>query len=408
METTEIRFAEWWFTDLSGKPWRMDVAASHMKEAAFQEGITLDGPSTGRPWRELLTLMPDRDSCWPDPVAGAATTAVFCDVRQAETGSTLLDSRSALRRAEERLRGLGVAERLVLGAECEFFLLEEAHGPASPEETVWDFLRELAVALGRAGISVEGFRFGPAAGQGRVQMRQERALKTADQVLFHQYVAKTLARRLGRVVAFVPKPLPGLGAASLPVHHSLWNGERNLFHCDAGWGMTSDFCRFWAGGLLAHAPALLAFCAPTVNSYRRLGGGGAPTALVLSRALPQAACRIPARSAAPGSRRIKFRLCDATVNPYLAFAAMLMAGLDGVTRRLAAPIESDAPAAVLPRTLDSALEALEADSSFLTAGGVFSPQLIEAWTVQRRQSQIEALRALPHPMERLAQPDQAP
>src|SRR5579883_773066 len=235
IEESGVRFAEWWFTDLCGKPWRMDVAASHMNEGVFREGITLDGPSTGRPWRGLFNLMPDARSCFPDPAARAATMAVFCDVRDAESADASLDSRSTLGRAERRLAECGVAEHLVLGAECEFFLLEDPHGPPACEEAVWDFLRDLALALGRAGISVEGFRFGPSAGQGRVQMKQDAALKIADQVQLYQYVAKALARRDGKVATFVPKPLPGHGAASLPVHHSLWSAGRNLFHDDGGW-----------------------------------------------------------------------------------------------------------------------------------------------------------------------------
>jgi glutamine synthetase len=191
----------------------------------------------------------------------------------------------------------------------------------------------------------------------------------------------------------------------MPLHLSLWKGDANLFHDDEGWAMTSELFRWFAGGLLAHAPALLAFCAPTVNSYRRLGAPGAPTSLVLSRAKPEAACRVPARMVEPHTRRLKFRLCDATVNPYLAFAAVLMAGLDGVVRKLDPPVEDARAALFLPRSLDEALEALEADHGFLEEAGVFAPELIAAWISQRRQSQVDALRALPHPMERLVQVD---
>ncbi len=405
LKSEGTRFVELWFTDLSGKPWRVNLPASHVDEAAFAEGVTLDGPSTGRPWRGLFTLLPDPASCFSHPVAKTPTLAIFCDVRETESRSTAGDARGALRRAQQQLGRSGVADRLVVGAECEFFLLEEAHGAAACEEEVWDFLRSLALGLEEAGIVVEGFRYGPASGQGRVQMRWDQSLKIADQVQLYQHVAKTIARRSGRVATFVPKPLPGFGAASMPVHHSLWIGDKNLFHKDDGWALTSDVCRWWAGGLLAHAPSLLAFCSPTVNSYRRLSVPGSPTALVLSRAKAEAACRIPARFIEPRARRLKFRLCDASVNPYLAFAAMLMAGLDGVMRKLDPPLEDARSPFFLPRSLDEALEALETDHAFLEEGGVFAPELISAWISQRRQSQVDALRALPHPMERLLQID---
>jgi glutamine synthetase len=385
MQDLELKFSEWWFTDLSGKPWRMDVAASHVKLNTFEQGITLDGPSTGRPWRGLFNLKPDANSCFVDPVAQAPTMAMFCDVRDAETGDSTFDARSTLSRARQRLIDSGIADTLLLGAECEFILTDEEGMPVA-EELLWDFIRELALALEKAGISVEGFRFGPSAGQGRVQMAQADILKTADQAIFYRYIAKALARRQNLRAIFDPGP----GDAYLPLHFSLWKDGQNLFHDENGWALTSGVCRSFAAGLLHHSSALLAFTAPKHESYRRLTQFGAPNVRTLSHARADAAVRVPARSTSPQSRRLKFRLCDGSANPYIAFAALLMAGLDGVERRLTTPIEEPLPLP-LPKSLFEAVDALEGDKDFLE--GAFADKLLGWWIQDRRAVPIGKARA---------------
>lgn len=389
-------FGELWFTELSGRPWRYDIAQHQVDEDCFERGVTLDGPVTGKPWKGLITTTPDPGSVFLDPVATAPTVALFCDVD--DTGAPGLDPRQVLKRAQRRLQETGVAQKFVIGAESEFFLLDGPHGPPVADEVVWDFLRGLALALTRTGIHVDGFRYGPNPGQGRVQMRNDEALRIADQTLFYRYIAKTLGRRLGVTVKFVPKPLPGDGYANFPTHHALWKDGRNIFHSDSGWNLTSEEARWYAGGLLEHAPALLALVSPTVNSFRRLDAPDAPTELNLSSVSPRSAVRIPARSPNPAARRVKFKLADTTSNPYLAFAAMLMAGLDGIARKIEPPIETPARK-TLPRSLSDALDALKADEGFLLAGGVFTQPILDAWIADRRLTQLERLRRQPHPME---------
>lgn len=377
-----VKFGELWFTELTGRPWRIDIGAHQVHARAFAEGVTLDGPSTGRPWKGLFTATPDPASCFLDPVARVPTLAMFCDVRDADTGEAPLDPRLALKRALAYMRSSGVADTMTVGAEGEFFLLD--NGAPVAEEVLWDFVRELAVALGRAGIPVDGFRYGPNPGQGRVQMRADDPVRTSDQVQLYKNIVRTLARREGRAASFLPCPLPGEAAASLPLHQALFRDGKNVFHDESGWALTSSICRYYAGGLLAHAPALLAFCAPTKNSYRWLSTPQAPTVLALSRTNPAAVCRVPARSSSPASRRLKFRCADATGNPYLIFATTLMAGLDGVARRIEPPIDCNADPTGLPRRLDESLDALEDDNEFLRAGGVFDEELIGAWLKGRR------------------------
>ena len=187
----------------------------------------------------------------------------------------------------------------------------------------------------------------------------------------------------------------------MPIHLALWKGGENLFHADRGWALTSPLCRAFAGGILSHLPALAAFCAPTTNSYRRLiPGVSGPTLPILSTVDRTAVCRIPARSTAPGARRVKFCSPDSTANPYLAFAAVLLAGLDGVERKKEVPIDGAEPMRVrLPHSLESALDALDADRDFLTDGGAFTKGLIDAWIQDRWTRHVLPVRSLPHPWE---------
>ncbi len=396
-----IRVVDFWFTEMSGRPWRISMSAASLDERLFSSGVAVDGRSIGGSWEGLILILPDASAAYIDPVASVPTLSVLCDVADAGSRKTYsLDPRQALKRAEEHLRGVSAAERWSVGAEPEFFLLEN-HGHAASEESVWELLRAMAVALGEAGIPVDWFRTGPRVGQGRVQMRAAPALRTADHVILYKNIARNLAKRGGRTASFLPKPLAGEGAANFLVHHTFWRGGQNLFHDPDGWAMTSELCRQFAAGLLKHAPALAAFCAPTMNSYRRLlPGSGAPTDLVLSRNRSSAACRIPARSAAPETRRVKFACSDSSANPYLAFAAMLMAGLDGVENRLEPAIDElppDGPR--LPHSLEEALTALEDDQDFLRRGGVFTEELIQAWIRERWKLQVLPVRSEPHPSE---------
>jgi glutamine synthetase len=397
----DLRFVDLWFTDLAGRACRIAMRADLLDDRLFSSGIVLDGRTVEAAWQGLILLLPDPTAAYVDPVASAPTLAIMCDVAFAPSReSHPSDPRRALRRAQEHVRRSGAMA--VLGAEVEFFLLEA--GVPAAEDAVWELLRAMAMALAQAGIPVDWFRTGPGAGQGRVQMRAAPALRTADEVMLYKHVARSLAQKSGRTVTFLPKPLPGDAAAGMLVHHALWKDGKNLFHDSKGWALTSRTCRWYAGGLLKHTPALLAFCASTTNSYRRLlPGSEVPTELVLSMNRGTAACRIPAGTTGPdpATRRIKYCCADGSSNPYLALAAMLMAGLDGIENRIEAPLDESAPIAParFPDSLEAALAALKDDTDFLKRGQVFTDALIQAWIEERWQHQVLPVRSRPHPWE---------
>lgn len=395
-----LKFAEFWFTDLEGRPWRITMPADAVNEALFTAGLPLDGQPIGGSWDGVMLLMPKLDALYVDTAASTPSLVMFCDILELGGGAPLsLEPRHVLARAaqlaEQRLAG-----ELMLGAEPEFILLE-ADGRPAAESVVWEFLSRLALSLGDAGIRVDWFRTGPASGQGRAQMRAGTPLRTADRVMLYRHLAAHLARERALTASFLPRPVAGGGAAGMPVHTALWREGENRFHDARGWALTSPLCRAFAGGVLSHLPALAAFCAPTTNSYRRLiPGVSGPANPVISTVDRTAVCRIPARSTAPGARRVKFCCPDSTANPYLAFAAIIMAGLDGVERRLEPPVDGDRPMGVrVPHCLESALECLDADRGFLTEGGAFTDRLIEAWISDRWTRHILPVRSRPHPWE---------
>ncbi len=229
--------------------------------------------------------------------------------------------------------------------------------------------------------------------------------------MVYKYVVKNVARRHGLTATFMPKPIFQDNGSGMHVHQSLWKGGVPLFYDEAGYAGLSDVARWYIGGLLAHAPAILAFAAPTTNSYKRLVPGyEAPVNLVYSQRNRSAAVRIPLYSMSPKAKRLEFRCPDPSCNPYIAFAAMLMAGLDGVTNKIEPPdpVDKDlydlSPGELrrvpqVPGSLDESLAALEADSDFLRAGGVFTDDLIETWIAFKRKNEIDPVRLRPHPWE---------
>jgi glutamine synthetase len=388
----QARFAEFWFTELGGRPRRVTIGADAVDDRLFANGLTLDGASTGPEWRGLVRIDADPDSVLLDPIAAGPTIAIFGEVAAVPEG------RAALRRAEGLLRERGIADVASIGAEGEFFLVEPATGLPAAESVVWDLLREIAAALERAEIEPDGFRAGPGAGQGRVQMRSAPALRTADRMIFYRAIVRALARRSGREASFLPRPFVGSVAGGMPIHVALWRDGENVFHDEHGAARASAVCRSFAAGVLEHAAALAAICAPSTNSWVRfLAAETAPTALELSTDSPRALCRIPARSPAPAARRIKIRLPDGTSNPYLALAAVLAAGIDGVERKL--DPQSSRRSDRLPRSFEAALDALESDRGFLERNGVFASELLDAWIEECWTRRILPVRSEPHPAE---------
>jgi glutamine synthetase len=249
------------------------------------------------------------------------------------------------------------------------------------------------------------------AGQAEIDIRFGTLVQTADRLLGYKYIVKNVCHSLGYTATFMPKPLFGDNGSGMHCHQSLWKGDKPLFFDQSGYAGLSELARYYIGGLIAHAPALLALCAPTTNSYRRLVPGfEAPVNLMYSARNRSAICRIPMCSNNPKSKRVEFRAPDPTANPYLAFAAMLMAGLDGIRKKTEppAPIDEDLYELhderkklirMVPGSLAEAVDALEKDQAFLLEGDVFTPDVLETWITMKRVKDIAAVNLRPHPYE---------
>ena len=437
------------FCDLLGRWQHVSLPTRALDEGAFEEGLGFDGSSI-RGWQGIqesdMLLIPDPSTAILDPFTLEPTLSLICDVRDPVTGESYpKDPRHVARKVEEYLRSTGVADTAYVGPESEFFVFDsvqyeiepqrmgyavdsaEAHWnsgqpglgywirekegyfPPAPHDTLHDLRSEMVLELERIGIRCEFHHHEVAtAGQCEIDMRFESLLRMADQVMIYKYVVKNVARRHGKTATFLPKPVFGDNGSGMHTHQSLWKEGTPLFADKSGYAGLSQLARSYVGGLLAHAPALLAFCAPTTNSYRRLVPGyEAPVNLVYSQRNRSACIRIPMYSSSPKAKRIEFRCPDPTANPYLAFSAMLMAGLDGIERGLdpGAPADYDlfeeghGDIKQVPGSLAETLDALEADHAFLTKGGVFSEELISTWIGWKRENEVDVVRLRPHPAE---------
>ncbi len=283
--------------------------------------------------------------------------------------------------------------------------------PCAPVDSLIDLRSEISLTLGRCGVTVECHHHEVAtAGQCEIDFRYATLLGTADNLQIFKYVVRNTAHQFGKSATFMPKPLYGDNGSGMHCHQSLWKSEKPLFAGD-GYAGLSDTARYYIGGLLKHAAAVVAFAAPTTNSYKRLVPGfEAPVNLAYSARNRSAAIRIPMFSTNPKLKRLEFRPPDPSCNAYLAFSAMLLAGLDGVQNRIdpGDPLEKDIydlspeelkDVPTLPGSLDDSLKALEADHDFLLKGDVFSPQLIDRWITYKREREITTLRMRPHPLE---------
>jgi glutamine synthetase len=371
--------------------------------------------------------------------------SLICDVRDPITGKYYdKDPRLVAKRAQAYLESTGIADTAYIGPECEFFVFDEvayelgpnkagytvdsAEGhwnsgkaglgytvrekegyfPPAPHDTLHDLRTRMVLALERVGIACEFHHHEVASGgQCEVDLKYAPMVRMADQVMTYKYIVKNVARAAGKSVTFMPKPIFGDNGSGMHTHQSLWKQDTPLMSDRSGYAGLSQLARAYIAGLLSHAPALLAFCAPTTNSYRRLVPGyEAPVNLVYSQRNRSACIRIPMYSDSPKAKRIEFRCPDAAANPYLAFAAMLMAGLDGIQKGLDAGepadwdlFEEDRGVAQVPGSLAEALDALERDHDFLTRGGVFSDDLIHTWIDYKRENEVDLVRLRPHPAE---------
>jgi glutamine synthetase len=453
--TEEIDIIDFRFCDLPGLMQHFSVPAHALSEEGFEEGFGFDGSSI-RGFQEIqesdMLLFPDPNTAIVDPFRQHKTLNINCFVRDPVTGESYSrDPRYVAQKAEDYLRSTGIADTAYFGPEAEFFVFndvrfaqdshsamyavdsiegiwnsakdegpnlgfkpryKEGYFPVPPMDHFQDLRSEMIIQMERLGIEIEvqHHEVGTA-GQAEIDMRFDTLLTMADKLMLYKYVVKSVSRAHGLSATFMPKPLFQDNGSGMHVHSSLWRGDEPLFYSELGYAGLSDLGRWYIGGLLAHAPAILAFAAPTTNSYKRLVPGyEAPVNLVYSQRNRSAACRIPLYSKSPKAKRVEFRCPDPSANPYLAFSAILMAGLDGVQNKIEPPdpVDKDlydlppeelALVPQVPGSLDEALRALEVDNDFLRAGGVFTDDLIETWIGYKRLKEIDEVRLRPHPWE---------
>jgi glutamine synthetase len=450
----DIRMVDVRFIDMLGAWHHFTIPAHQLEESSFKAGLGFDGSSI-RGWKAInasdMLVVPDAGTAQVDPFMETPTLVMLGDIRDPITGQDYeRDPRSLAKRAEMHLRASAIADVAFFGPEAEFFILDDVryrsqpngssyqidsvtgswnsdreefpnlgykiplkggYVPVPPTDALHDLRTEMCLALEDVGIIVERHHSEVASGgQAEIDIRFDSLLQQADKLCWFKYIVKNVARQHGRTATFMPKPIYGDNGNGMHIHMSLWREGQPLFSGEEYAGMSELAMQFIAG-ILRHAPALCAFTNPSTNSYKRLVPGfEAPVNLAYSGANRSAAIRIPAAASEPKAARIEFRTPDPSANPYLAFAALLMAGLDGIERKLdpGEPLDKDiyslspeelqdVPSA--PGTLEGALDALESDHEFLLRGEVFSHDLLRAWIDWKRLSEVREVRVRPHPHE---------
>jgi len=443
------------FTDFLGLWRHVSVPLNVIDEDTFTEGIGYDGSSIvgfqGIAESDLI-LLPDATSAMKDPILEVPTLSLICNVYDPVSRMPYSkDARRVAQAAERYLRETGIADTSYWGPEAEFFIFDDVRFDNTPQaayyfldsdESVWnmgsngdrpnlghrarhkehyfqpppvdtmqDLRSEMSLRMIQAGLAVEMHHAEVAGSQQEIDLRFDTLAKMADWQMIYKYIVKNVARRHGYTATFMPKPIFGDNGSGMHVHNSLWQEGQALFYDEDGYAMLSEMALYYIGGVLKHSATLLAFCAPTTNSYRRLTPGyEAPVNLVYSQRNRSAGIRIPRYSDSPKAKRIEYRCPDPTANPYLAFAAILMAGIDGIQQRIdpgdpadydlyELPPHEAALVPQVPASLGEAIDALEQDHEFLLKGGVFTPDLIETWIRLKRSRELDPLRLRPHPYE---------
>lgn len=450
----EVKAIDLRFTDLFGQWRHTTIPMAHLKADSFEEGFGFDGSSV-RGWQSIhesdMLMVPQADTAFLDPFASIPTMNIICAIQDPITRTEYdLDPRCVAKRAINYLSGSGIADQAFLGPECEFFVFDDArfdqsasHGfyfldsneaewnrgrnenpnlahklrvkegylPCPPSDQLMDLRNEIMVTLMEAGLEVECHHHEVACcGQSEIDFRYDELVTSADNVMLYKYVVKNIAKRHGKCASFMPKPIFNENGSGMHTHISLWKGGQSLM-AGRGYAGLSEIGMYAIGGLIKHAPALLALTCPSTNSYKRLVPGyEAPVLLAYSQRNRSAAVRIPMYSNHPSAKRIEFRCPDGSANPYLAFSAILMAVIDGVQNKIhpGEPLDKDiydlAPEQMkgvptLPASLEQALEALRRDSDFLLRGDVFSESMLKRWIEYKWQDDIRPLSQRPHPFE---------
>jgi len=456
IKDNDVKFLDVRFTDLPGVQQHFNLPASMIDEEFFVDGQLFDGSSI-RGFASIhesdMQLIPDVTTAYLDAFRVEKTLNMIFDIYNPRNGEIYhKDPRQVAKKAQAYLNTTGIADTAFFAPEAEFFIFDDVryevkqnsafhfidsseaawnsgrveeggnlanktpfkggYFPVAPVDQHADMRDSIVLELEAVGLQVERSHHEVGtAGQGEINYKFDTLLRAADDILKFKYIVKNVAHQYGKTATFMPKPLFGDNGSGMHVHQSLWKDGKPLFYDENGYGGLSDLARWYIGGILKHAPSLLAFTNPTVNSYHRLVPGfEAPVNLVYSAGNRSASIRIPMTGTNPKAKRIEFRAPDASSNPYLAFAAMLMAGLDGIQNRIEPhePVDKDlyelpAEEAKLipqvPGSLGEVLTALENDHDYLLKGGVFTKELIETWIEYKREHEIKPLAQRPHPYE---------
>ena len=454
IKENQVKIVDLRFIDLPGLWQHFSITPRELTEEAFEEGIGFDGSSI-RGFQAIhesdMVLIPDPETAHLDPFTQAPTLVLTCNVKDPVKGSLYSrDPRYVAQKAESYLKSSKIAETIYIGPEAEFFILDgisfdqdyqhgfyfleseegfwnsglrmpnkgyrprykQGYFPVPPMDQLQDIRSEMVLTMESVGIQIEVHHHEVAtAGQTEIDMRFDSLTRMADNLMWYKYIVKQVAWKHGKTATFMPKPIFQDNGSGMHVHQSLWRSGKNLFYEKGGYADISPMCKWYIGGLLKHAPALCAFTAPTTNSYRRLVPGyEAPINLVYSQRNRSAAIRIPVVSKSEKAKRLEFRVPDPSCNPYLAFSACLMAGLDGIHNKIdpGEPVDQDLyemeeekakKIRHLPGTLEDVLDALEQDHEFLMKGDVFTRDLLETYISYKRKNEVDAIRLRPHPYE---------
>ncbi len=450
----DVKIVDFKFQDFPGTWQHFSVPARELTEESFEDGFGFDGSSI-RGWQAInesdMLILPDPTTAFIDPFCEIPTLSLTCTILDPITKQPYSrDPRTVALKFEQYLKSTGIADTCFFGPEAEFFIFDnirfayganyslhevdsiegvwnsgsderpnlghrprhkEGYFPVPPTDTLQNIRSEMVVMLESLGVPVEAHHHEVAtAGQGEIDMRFDTLLKMADSLMIYKYVVKNIAKKHGRTVTFMPKPVFEDNGSGMHCHSSLWKNGKPLFAGDGYAGLSQE-ALYYIGGILKHAPAIIAFAAPTTNSYKRLVPGyEAPVNLAYSQRNRSAAVRIPMYSPSPKAKRVEFRPPDPSCNPYLAFPAIAMAGLDGIQNKIdpGDPLDKDiydlppeelASVPQVPGSLAEALDALENDHDFLLKGDVYTPDVIQTWIKYKRENEVDPVRLRPHPYE---------
>jgi len=451
-----VAFIDVRFCDVPGIMQHFTVPVGSFGPEVFEDGLQFDGSSI-RGFQQIhesdMSLLPDPTTAYVDPFRRDKTLIVNFFVHDPLTGEAYSrDPRNIARKAQEYLKSTGIADTAFFAPEAEFYVFDDVrfetkqnesyyhidsvagawntgrveeggnrgykvrykggYFPAPPVDHFADLRNDITKHLESSGLSVERAHHEVGtAGQAEINYRFNTLLTAADDLMKFKYIVKNTAWDAGKTATFMPKPIFGDNGSGMHCHQSLWSEGNPLFYDESGYGGLSDVARWYIGGILKHAPSLLAFTNPTVNSYHRLVPGfEAPVNLVYSQRNRSACIRIPITGSNPKAKRIEFRCPDPSSNPYLAFSAQLLAGLDGIRNKIepADPIDKDlyelppeehASVNQVPTSLPAVIDSLEADHDFLLEGDVFTSDLIETWIDLKRDNEIAPIQLRPHPHE---------